>query len=504
MAAAQPASDGDPLPEDEFSKEMLIRQMEEQLRITHEQLQFTTEQLEASNEGFMATNEELMSINEEFQSANEELQSTNEELEASKEELQALNEELVTVNAELHGKVEELDLANSDMENLFASSEIATIFLDPNLTIKRFSPAMADILNLIPADIGRPFRQLSGTVDMSNFPRDARDVLEKLAPIEREVVSPEDGRRFIMRVLPYRTMEGSVDGIVITLMDITELRRAEEENRKTAMFPLENPSPVLRISRDGTVIFANRAAAPLLSAWLADSGKEIPDSLHRCIEDALADGNSREHDVDSGECCISFNVVPFPERDYANLYGRDITKRKQAEEAAQRAREEWERTFDSVPDLIAILDDRHRIVRVNRAMAKRLGVTPEACIGLHCHQSVHGSDQPPAFCPHAKTLADRLEHVAEVHDERLGGDFLVTTTPLMNEQGRMIGAVHVARDITERKRAEAEILMHVEELERFNRATVGRELRMVELKKEVNELCARLGEEKRFPLDFEE
>jgi len=117
-------------PGGETSKEMLIRQLEEQLRITHEQLQATSEQLETSNEGFMSANEELMSINEEFQSANEELQSTNEELETSKEELQALNEELITLNAELQGKVEELNQANSDRENVLTSSGIATIFLD--------------------------------------------------------------------------------------------------------------------------------------------------------------------------------------------------------------------------------------------------------------------------------------------------------------------------------------------------------------------------------------
>src|SRR5208337_1660878 len=151
LPVAPPAFPGsEALPGDETSKDMLIRQLEEQLRITHEQLQATSEQLETSNEGFMSTNEELMSINEEFQSTNEELQSTNEELETSKEELQALNEELVTVNSELQGKVEELNQSNSDMENLFASSETAAIFLDRSLIIKRFSPAMAAIFNLIP------------------------------------------------------------------------------------------------------------------------------------------------------------------------------------------------------------------------------------------------------------------------------------------------------------------------------------------------------------------
>ena len=219
-------------PGDETSGNMLVRQLEEQLRITHEQLQASSEQLDTTNEGFMSANEELMSINEEFQSANEELQSTNEELETSKEELQALNEELITVNAELHGKVEELNQATSDMENLLASSEIATIFLDRRLTIKRYSPAMAAILNLIPADIGRPFRHLAGTIDWSGLSRDAETVLEKLAPIEREVTAAEHGRYFLMRVLPYRAAEGKIDGIVVTLIDITERKRAEEEIRR--------------------------------------------------------------------------------------------------------------------------------------------------------------------------------------------------------------------------------------------------------------------------------
>ncbi len=132
---------------------------------------------------------------------------------------------------------------------------------------------------------------------------------------------------------------------------------------------------------------------------------------------------------------------------------RDITERRRAEEAVARAKREWERTFDSMPDLIAILDPKHRIVRVNRAMAERLGSTPEQCIGRSCFEGVHGRDQPPNFCPHTLTLADGREHSAEVHEDRLGGDFLVTTTPIVDEQGQALGSVHVARDITERKKA---------------------------------------------------
>jgi two-component system sensor histidine kinase/response regulator len=133
---------------------------------------------------------------------------------------------------------------------------------------------------------------------------------------------------------------------------------------------------------------------------------------------------------------------------------RDITDQKCVEEDLRRAKEEWERTFDSVPDLIAILDEHHQVVRANRAMAQRLGTTPQQCVGLPCYQVVHGTDAPPPFCPHAQTLRDLRFHTQELHEDRLGGDFLVTTTPLIDEQGKLRGAVHVARDVTEQKRAE--------------------------------------------------
>jgi PAS domain S-box-containing protein len=135
----------------------------------------------------------------------------------------------------------------------------------------------------------------------------------------------------------------------------------------------------------------------------------------------------------------------------------DISERKRAEEELRRAKREWERTFDSVPDLIAVLDNQHRIVRVNRSMAQRLGVQPDGCVGLPCYACVHGTASPIGPCPHTLTLRDHKEHVAEVHEDRLGGDFLVTTTPMFDENGAMDGTVHVARDITESKRAENEL-----------------------------------------------
>ncbi len=151
-----------------------------------------------------------------------------------------------------------------------------------------------------------------------------------------------------------------------------------------------------------------------------------------------------------------FTIIDGPNGQPQYLLGgvRDITERKRTEEALVRAKEEWERTFDSVPDMIAIIDSQYHILRANEAMAQRLGLEPEQCIGLRCYEAMHGLSRPPEFCPHVKTLKDGLQHSEEVHEERLGGDFLVSTTPLADEDGQTVGAVHVARDITERKKAE--------------------------------------------------
>ena len=149
----------------------------------------------------------------------------------------------------------------------------------------------------------------------------------------------------------------------------------------------------------------------------------------------------------------------------------DITERKRAEEALLQEKASWERTFASVPDLIAIIDDQHQIQRVNEAMARRLGVKAEEIIGLNCYKLVHGLSEPPDYCPHSRTIKDGRQHIEEVHDDRLGGYFMVSTTPLHDDQGQMIGAVHVAHDITERKKAEEALQQSRERLQVLAEAT---------------------------------
>lgn len=156
----------------------------------------------------------------------------------------------------------------------------------------------------------------------------------------------------------------------------------------------------------------------------------------------------------------------------------DITEQKKAEESLIRAKDEWERTFDSVPDMIAILDNQHKIVRLNKAMAQRIGLKPKECIGEPCYKYMHGTAAPLQSCPHSCTLHDGRQHVVEVREETLGADLLVSTTPLYNKQGEMIGSVHVARDITERKQAEQRIVTLNTELKQnlWELETANREL----------------------------
>ena len=198
----------------------LIAELEERLRLNQELLEDTVERHHSSGEELKTANEELMAMNEE-------LQSSNEELETSREELQALSEELMTLNAELQSKVQDLGIINDDMQNLLTSSEVATLFLDRQLQVKRFTPLAAKFFNLLERDIGTRFENLSGNIRYPQWSDDAKKVLDRLEPVEKEVVT-DKSEYYLIRMLPYKTSTNQIDGIVITLIDLTERRLLEE------------------------------------------------------------------------------------------------------------------------------------------------------------------------------------------------------------------------------------------------------------------------------------
>lgn len=200
-----------------------IRQLQEELQLSQSRLRATREESEAANEELRAANEELQSINEEYRS-------TSEELETSKEELQSINEELQTVNNELKLKLESVSRAHSDLQNLMAATDVGTLFLDPAMRIKRFTPRLTELFNVTTNDEGRPITDFTHQLNYDALTDHARAVLRDLTPVEHEVQSRNDGW-YLVRIRPYRTIDDKIDGVVATFVDITERRRAEEALR---------------------------------------------------------------------------------------------------------------------------------------------------------------------------------------------------------------------------------------------------------------------------------
>lgn len=203
----------------------IIKQLEFELRLAQENLVSVVQDMEIKEE-------ELRSANEELQSTNEEIQSTNEELTTSKEEMQSLNEELMTVNAELQNRIDELSEAHNDLANLLNATQIATLFLNRDLKIKKFTADVLDIVNLRQTDIGRPITDFVLKVKYNNLIEDIKEVNARLQVIEKDILS-ESGQWYMMRIMPYKTMDDKIDGVVITFNNITTLKKLEIESRQS-------------------------------------------------------------------------------------------------------------------------------------------------------------------------------------------------------------------------------------------------------------------------------
>ena len=293
-ASLPPADRG--LRDDE--KHESLASLKRQLRAKDAYLQTANEELETSNE-------ELKSSNEEMQSVNEELQSTNEELETSKEELQSLNEELATVNNELQIKVADLSRINNDMNNLVAGTGIATVFVDYDLRLRRFTSAATRIINLIPSDVGRPVSHIvSNLIGYDSLAADAKVVLDTLIPREVEVQSV-DGKWFMLRILPYRTTDHVIEGAVITFVDVTEIVATREALRKAndglrlAVVVNDAHDAITVQDLDGRILAWNRGAARLYG-WSEAEALQM-NVRNRIPESIQADALARIHQLSQSE-----------------------------------------------------------------------------------------------------------------------------------------------------------------------------------------------------------
>jgi two-component system CheB/CheR fusion protein len=362
-----------------------LAEMEKALQLAHEDLQ-------ASQEKMQTWQEELQSTNEEFQSTNEELQSTNEELTTSKEEMQSMNEELQTVNCELQAKVDELSRSSSDMKNLLNSTDIATLFLDGELRVGRYTPQAAKIIKLIPGDVGRLFTDIATMLDYPELADDAREVLRTLI-FKEKVVTASGNRWFSVRIMPYSTLENVIDGLVITFTDASVSKALEAALRKeeTALRELADSLPQLVFSSraDGAVDYLSRQ-------WLEFTGVPEPEQLgdgwlHQVSRDdrervrtdwraavrsgATFDSEFRLQSADGASRWFKTRAAPI--RDAQGLvlkwYGTctDINDLRATEETRRQLSERTTRILESVSDAVLSLDGNLAITYFN-PVAERL------------------------------------------------------------------------------------------------------------------------------------
>ncbi len=295
-----------------------------------QELAYTKESLQATIEELQAANEELRSTNEEFQSTNEELQSTNEELETSKEELQSVNEELVTVNSELQAKIDQQAKTEGDMKVLLDSTNIGTIFLDANLAIKRYTSMAVKVFSLIPTDVGRPLEDIRSNLKYEELLTDGRGVLENLQPLEKEVET-KDGRWYLMRIMPSRSLENVIDGLVITFTDIVQFKRASADltaSQKQVADILDSICDgFFGLDKDWRITYLNTTAAKLMEGTLnGPAGKPIsqvlatPNTLIRQLKEVRDSGTAREFTTVFPGTSVEVKIRAQPCREGLSVY----------------------------------------------------------------------------------------------------------------------------------------------------------------------------------------
>jgi two-component system CheB/CheR fusion protein len=460
---------------------LLVEQLETELATAKAELEATTEEFETANEELKAAHEEAMSMNEE-------LQSTNEELEASKEELQSVNEELTTLNTQLTDTTDEVTAANNDLSNLIGSTDIATIFLDRELRIKRFTPPATELLNLIPSDVGKPVGHIQQSFRGLVLADEAQKVLKDMSTTEREV-STDDGRWYLARVLPYRTADNRIDGVVTTFSEVTQLKQTEaslENARAYAESIVETiREPLLVLDAELRAVSANAAFYKTFKVKPADTegrpfyelgGRQfdIP-ALRQLLEDVIPDNSQVmdfevEHEFPGiGRRSMLLNarrVEQAGDRPQLILLAmEDVTERRRAYEELAQAHRRLQWLIDSIPVPVSVAEDPE-CRRITQNPASRAAIeadlggeasplVPGAEWEVYRH-SHHGRLLEPSELPLQRAVSENREiRGVELEVEPHGGQprmVRVDAAPVHDASGTVVGGIAVTTDITEDKR----------------------------------------------------
>lgn len=442
-----------------------VRELEHELATTRQQLTTTIEDLETANEELQASNEEATAMNEE-------MQSTNEELETSREELQSLNEELLTLNKQLEVKLAELQEATNDLNNLLVSTSLPTVFVDTSFLIRRFTPSCEPLFHLISSDIGRPLHDIRANFREQALFADARRVLEDLQPRRRDITLA-NGDSYIARILPYRTDDNRIEGVVFTFADVTELRRSEQlaQRRLTELQTVYESAPVglAFVDRNMTFQSVNQRLVEI-------NGVPSSLTLGRSLSDVLPPKLAKEFEakyrtvLDSGEPLldcrmegstkasngvrqyqVSFYPVRFSATDEVggvNTVVQDITERL----AETADREQLSQLIDASYDAIITWSVQDGIMSWNAGATRLYGFESSEVIGKTTHtvlKTQHGVEWTEIY----RTLQTEREWVGEIRHTRKDGREVIVSSRhqlvrLANGQERIL---EVNRDITTAK-----------------------------------------------------
>jgi len=415
------AEDQHPVPVTEGG---MVASLEQKLSKARDEILSIREEMQTSHE-------ELKSTNEEMQSANEELQSTNEELSTSKEEMQSMNEELQTVNHELQSKVSDLSQVNNDMKNLLNSTDIATLFLDDALNIRRFTTRTASIIKLIASDVGRPITDIVTDLCYPALADDAREVLHSLVFIEKQV-SASEGRWFIVKIMPYRTYENRIVGLVITFTDITVAKKLEESLRES--------EERFRAAIESSRIVVAAVDKKFRYTWLYDpyydfhmpasigkrddqlSGMQnaaelmevkrkvfsTGQTIRRDLKFTLSNGRLRFYELIAKPLkCASGEMIGVI------TVALDSTDRKEAEMAQKESEDRFIFLFDAIPDGALLLDEEGKILMANKEAERILRFSREEMQGKTsielCWKAVREDGSDFSYEEHPAFLALRID-----------------------------------------------------------------------------------------------
>lgn len=396
----------DPKPAHVDAKDNVLAQLESELQRTKEQLQGTIEQSETSTEELKASNEELQAINEE-------LRSTTEELETSKEELQSINEELITVNLELKTKVEETSKINDDLQNLIASTDIATVFVDHQMRIKSFTPRATEIFNIIASDHGRSLLDITHRLDYPDMAIDASKTFESLRSLEREVAGV-NGKWYIARILPYRTTDNMIDGAVLTFIDITQRRQAEDKARQSEerlRLVAESTQDYIIVTLDhqGCITGWNKGAEQAYghnedqvigkhAELIYGDDEQRKERVDRQLQGADQTGRVEDdcwHIRKDGTrffCNVVVTALPNGGPNGYAMIGRDITGKKRAEAEQENRLEQNQRNIRMRDEFFAMMSHELKhplnLIQLNAELVARLSVVKTQAVAARAVETI--------------------------------------------------------------------------------------------------------------------